>query len=200
MAKNGKHFGAFTLSDYTGNSEFRLFGDEYHKMKKWLTKDYFIVVSGEHSASRYDANKFYTNIKSIAYLPDIHETNLVNHVKIVLTNSDLSDKADEHIEVESTLPIADVALDIDVDAPLENEELSSAPLVFKTKGTDLISHLTSLFKDYPGETPVFVNFIDVDDNLNISLLKSEGVEYKAEFRQKLKDLGVDFKEKLNGNW
>ena len=200
MAKNGKHFGAFTLSDYTGNSEFRLFGDEYHKMKQWLTKDYFIVVSGEHSASRYDANKFYTNIKSIAYLPDIHETNLVNHVKIVLTNSDLSDKADEHIEVESTLPIADVGLDIDVDAPLENEELSSAPLVFKTKGTDLISHLTSLFKDYPGETPVFVNFIDVDDNLNISLLKSEGVEYKAEFRQKLKDLGVDFKEKLNGNW
>ena len=185
MSKQGKHFGIFTLSDYFGSIEFRVFGQEYHEIKQWLTKDYFIIVKGNHSPSRFDQNKFYSNITGVQYLPDFAGQELVNRVEIVLTNTDLSEISPELIDEDIEK--------IDIEDNLEIIQGAG----IKAKGVELVTNLQELFAANKGDVPVYVNFMDLDDELTITLMSRIGVNYTVEFRNRLKELGVDFKESLN---
>ena len=67
----------------------------------------------------------------------------------------------------------------------------------KAKGVELVTNLQELFAANKGDVPVYVNFMDLDDELTITLMSRIGVNYTVEFRNRLKELGVDFKESLN---
>ncbi len=47
MTKTGKNFGRFKLEDYNSTHEFVLFGKDYENFRKYLFKDYYLMVRGK---------------------------------------------------------------------------------------------------------------------------------------------------------
>src|SRR6056297_139953 len=45
VSKNNKHYGRFTLQDYTDSYEFFLFGKDYQEFRKFLYQDYALLVN-----------------------------------------------------------------------------------------------------------------------------------------------------------
>lgn len=51
LTKKGEPFGIFTLEDYSGSYEFRLYSRDYMKFKNVIEKDYFLFLRGKISKS-----------------------------------------------------------------------------------------------------------------------------------------------------
>lgn len=56
VSKNGKPWGMFTLEDYYGSYEFRLFGRDYESFMKYLNAGYFLLIRASIQ-ERYSFNK-----------------------------------------------------------------------------------------------------------------------------------------------
>lgn len=58
ISKTGKPFGSFALEDFTGTHEFSLFGEEYIKLKSFLSDNYPVILVGKIAArwQRKDQN------------------------------------------------------------------------------------------------------------------------------------------------
>ena len=90
MSKQGKPFGFFTIEDYSGNYEFRLFGDEYLKVKPFMESNMMVMINGyikrfipwKGAEERIEAK-----IKEIKLLPDVMESESKSvAIKMPLTN------------------------------------------------------------------------------------------------------------------
>ena len=49
VSKAGKGWALFTIEDYGDSNEFRIFGEEYLKMKHFLVPNSFLFVRANHS-------------------------------------------------------------------------------------------------------------------------------------------------------
>jgi len=69
-AKNGSLFGVLTLEDYTGSMDFRLFKENYLKMKHMMVTGNLLMVRARVEASRYNENQININIHDMMLLED----------------------------------------------------------------------------------------------------------------------------------
>jgi DNA polymerase-3 subunit alpha len=73
MTKNGKPFGVMTLSDYSGDQEFAMFGKDYIDFKSKIQANYAVLVTGDIKPKFYDENQFEFKIKAIELLSFLHD-------------------------------------------------------------------------------------------------------------------------------
>jgi DNA polymerase-3 subunit alpha len=68
--KNGSLFGVMTLEDYSGAMDFRLFKENYLKMRHMLVVGNNLMVRAVVEPNRYDENSLNINIRDISLLED----------------------------------------------------------------------------------------------------------------------------------
>jgi DNA polymerase-3 subunit alpha len=68
IGKNGKPWGAFTLEDYTGAYEFRIYGKEYENWLKFMQQGYFLLVKATVQERFNNANELEVKVKQINLL------------------------------------------------------------------------------------------------------------------------------------
>ncbi|MFI3316205.1 MAG: DNA polymerase III subunit alpha [Rikenellaceae bacterium] len=90
-SKTGKPFGKFTLEDYEGSHEFMLFGKDYENFRKYLYKDYFLLVKGRVEARRYNENMLNFNVKSMVQLSEYRDK-MIKNITIDVEIRSINDK------------------------------------------------------------------------------------------------------------
>ncbi len=68
--KNGAFFGVFSLEDFTGTMDLRLFSENYLRMKHMLVVGNNLFIKARVEVSRFDENKLNLNINQIMLLED----------------------------------------------------------------------------------------------------------------------------------
>jgi DNA polymerase III subunit alpha len=69
--KNGKPFGKFYLEDYTGNTSFMLFGEDYLKFKNFLNIGWFLFIEGAVVKNNWGQQNLEMKIRNIDLLNEI---------------------------------------------------------------------------------------------------------------------------------
>ena len=72
ISKNGKEFGSFVLEDYTGKSDFILFGEDYMKFRNYLERGKNLFVCGSFR-KRFNREEFEFRIDKIMLLETIKQ-------------------------------------------------------------------------------------------------------------------------------
>lgn len=72
VSKLGKQFGTFFIEDYTGKSEFMLFGDDYAKYSQFLEKGRNLYITGSFR-QRFNRAEFEFRIDRITMLENIKQ-------------------------------------------------------------------------------------------------------------------------------
>ena len=86
--RNGKPFGRFKLEDYSGQHEFALFDKDYENFRKFLFKDYFLLIKGSVRPRPYNKDEYEAKITSMQMLGDVLDS--VNELTISLHINDIS--------------------------------------------------------------------------------------------------------------
>jgi DNA polymerase-3 subunit alpha len=68
IGKNGKPWGAFTLEDYTGTYDFRVYGKDYENFMKFMQTGYFLMVKASVQERYGNAAELEVKIKQINLL------------------------------------------------------------------------------------------------------------------------------------
>lgn len=69
--KTGKPFGRFYLEDYTGNTSFMLFGEDYLKFKNFLNIGWFLFIEGTVVKNSWGQQNFEMKIRNMDLLNEI---------------------------------------------------------------------------------------------------------------------------------
>jgi DNA polymerase-3 subunit alpha len=69
--KTGKPFGKFTLEDYTGNTSFVLFGEDYLKFRNFMNIGWFVFVEGTVVKNSWGQQNIEFKIRNIDLLNEI---------------------------------------------------------------------------------------------------------------------------------
>lgn len=69
--KTGKPFGKFYLEDYTGNTSFMLFGEDYLKFKNFLNVGWFVFVEGAVVRNNWGQQNLEMKIRNMDLLNEI---------------------------------------------------------------------------------------------------------------------------------
>ncbi len=69
--KNGAFFGTFTLEDYTGSMDIRLFSEMYLKFKHMLVPGNKLFIKAKVEASRYNESLINLNVKDVSLLGEV---------------------------------------------------------------------------------------------------------------------------------
>ncbi len=94
VTKSNKAFGRFTLEDYNGSYQFALFGKDYENLRKYLHKDYFLMIRGKVVSRMYNEDELETRITSVMQLSEAQET----MVKEILLTMPLEEITKESID------------------------------------------------------------------------------------------------------
>ncbi len=97
VSKQGKPFGFFTIEDYSGNYEFRLFGDDYLRFKPYMQSNLMVMINGfvkRFTPWQGAEERIEAKIKDIKLLPDVME----DMSKSVMVQMPLSEVSPENIE------------------------------------------------------------------------------------------------------
>lgn len=86
--KGGKPFGRFKLEDYSGQSEFVLFDKDYENFRKYLFKDYFLLVRGSVRPRMYNKDIYEAKITSMQMLGEALDT--IGEITITLNINDIN--------------------------------------------------------------------------------------------------------------
>ncbi len=88
VTKNGKNFGILHLEDFTGKSEFALFGEDYVKFSNYLEKGLIVMLEGTFK-SRYNTEQYEFKVSKL---------HLLETVKTTLTKQLIIDIAPEFLD------------------------------------------------------------------------------------------------------
>ncbi len=69
--KTGKPFGKFYLEDYSGNTSFMLFGEDYLKFKNFLNLGWFLFIEGVVVKNNWGQQNLETKIRTIDLLNEL---------------------------------------------------------------------------------------------------------------------------------
>ncbi len=89
--KTGKPFGSFVLEDYSDSVEIALFGEDYVKLKHFLTEGYFLQVRGVVGERFKQKDNWEFKVQSISLLSDLRDK-LVKCLTIQLPLTEVSDE------------------------------------------------------------------------------------------------------------
>lgn len=123
VSKNGKGWASFTVEDFTDSNDFRMFGEEYLKMRHFLIPNSFIhakVFIKDGYTNRETGRKSdpRTQFNSIQQLQDVMETN----AKKLTINLDINEVAEARVqEIKNILDqhLGDAKLHFQVFEPSE---------------------------------------------------------------------------------
>jgi len=90
-SKNGAFFGVFSLEDFTGNIEMRLFSENYLRLKHLLVVGNILFIKVRVESSRYDENKLNINITQMMLLEDAMNK-IIKKLILILKPLDINDK------------------------------------------------------------------------------------------------------------
>lgn len=118
ISKNGKPWGFFTLEDYNGAHEFRLFSDDYLSFKQFMTDEWMILVTGTVQRRRTFGDSTVDpgsefKISKIEMLADSREKRL-GRLCINLNLEELDDKWVETFDKITTEYKGPVGITIDI--------------------------------------------------------------------------------------
>jgi DNA polymerase-3 subunit alpha len=68
VSKNGKPWGSFTLEDYTGTYDFRLFGKDYENLMKFMQTGYYLLVKATVQERYNNPAELEVKVKQITLL------------------------------------------------------------------------------------------------------------------------------------
>jgi DNA polymerase-3 subunit alpha len=140
ISKNGKPWGAFTLEDYTGTYDFRLYGKDYENFMKFMQAGHFLLIKASVQERYNNVNELEVKIKQINLLGNARD-----NLKYFTVN----------------IPVAEIS-------PVFAEEMSSVvknnpgKIEFRVKFIDEQKHISvDLFsrKYRIGITPEMLSFV-----------------------------------------
>lgn len=87
-SKNGKPWGSFTLNDFSGSYEIRVFGPAYMDFKNYFNNGYFLFVRGKAQTREWpkDSTEVEFKITKVELLADIKE----KMIKAIVLNLDVN--------------------------------------------------------------------------------------------------------------
>jgi len=97
ITRKGTPFGSFELEDYSGASKFFLFGEDYLKMKHFLSIGNFIYAKGRIQQRKYREDEKEFKIQSLELLTDIREK-LAQGVALSVSAKSVTDQLIEEVE------------------------------------------------------------------------------------------------------
>ncbi|MDR1130776.1 MAG: DNA polymerase III subunit alpha, partial [Prevotellaceae bacterium] len=74
VSKNGKPWGQFTLEDYTGTYDFRVFGKDYEQFMKFMQQGYFLLVKATVQERYNSPGELEVKIKQINLLGNARDS------------------------------------------------------------------------------------------------------------------------------
>ncbi|MEO6405815.1 MAG: DNA polymerase III subunit alpha [Ferruginibacter sp.] len=83
LTKNGKNFGILHLEDFTGKSEFALFGEDYVRFSNYLEKGLIVMLEGNFK-SRYNTEQYEFKVSKLHLLETV-KTSLTKQLIIEVT-------------------------------------------------------------------------------------------------------------------
>lgn len=86
--RNGKPFGRFKIEDYTGQHEFALFDKDYENFRKYLFKDYFLLIRGSVKPRPYNKDEYEAKLTSMQMLGDTLDS--INELTLNLSINEIS--------------------------------------------------------------------------------------------------------------
>jgi DNA polymerase-3 subunit alpha len=100
VTKTGRQFGSFFVEDYTGKSEFMLWGDDYVKYSQFLEKGKNLFITGAFR-TRFNKSEFEFKVDRITMLENIKQTltrHLVMELEARLVNEKLLTFLQENVK------------------------------------------------------------------------------------------------------
>jgi DNA polymerase III subunit alpha len=95
--KNGKPYGFFTVEDYSGPFEMRLFSDDYVNFSKYMIDGFFLLIKGKFK-SRFKQNEnFEFKVQSIHLLSDLKDK-FVESVELQMHLSTLDEQLIDNLD------------------------------------------------------------------------------------------------------
>ncbi len=95
MTKTGKNFGRFKLEDYNSTHEFVLFGKDYENFRKYLFKDYYLMVRGKVQPRPYrkegETEQLEFKIVGMMQLQEVRDT-MIKELHLQLSINDLTER------------------------------------------------------------------------------------------------------------
>ena len=140
--RNGKPFGRFKLEDYSGQHEFALFDKDYENFRKFLFKDYFLLIKGSVRPRPYNKDEYEAKITSMQMLGDVLDS--VNELTISLHINDIS--PDMTAELSERIAATKGKINLRVKVIDSREGVSLAFFRVSTRWTltqELVSYLES---------------------------------------------------------
>jgi DNA polymerase-3 subunit alpha len=78
ISKSGKPFGSFTLEDFTESHEIVLFGEDYVRLKQYMSDGYFVYVRGKVQERYYQPAELEFKVSSMGLLSELRDKSLKN--------------------------------------------------------------------------------------------------------------------------
>jgi DNA polymerase III subunit alpha len=89
VTKTGKPFGIMHIEDFSGKSDFALFGEDYVKFSNYLDKGTIVMLEGAFR-TRYNSEVYQFNISKLHLLETVKQT-LTKEVKIDIQPQDINE-------------------------------------------------------------------------------------------------------------
>ncbi|HZH54396.1 MAG TPA: DNA polymerase III subunit alpha [Sphingobacteriaceae bacterium] len=153
--KNGKPFGRFVLEDYGDSQEIAVFGDDYVKVKSYLTQGYFVQVKGKIHERFRQPNNWGFSVTSIQLL------------------SELRDKYAKSLTLQIPLQALTAEMHEKIRQMVANNEDSMG-----TKNCQLKFRIYDMEEEYSIDLPSKSVRIYPDDAFIASLRNLEGISYR----------------------
>ncbi|MDR1339406.1 MAG: DNA polymerase III subunit alpha [Prevotellaceae bacterium] len=98
VSKNGKPWGQFSLEDYTGTYDFRVFGKDYEQFMKFMQQGYFLLVKATVQERYNSPGELEVKIKQINLLGNARDS-----IKSFTLNLPVSEVSQAFVEKISTV-------------------------------------------------------------------------------------------------
>ncbi len=121
--RSGKPFGRFRIEDYSGQHEFALFDKDYENFRKYLFKDYFLLIRGSVRPRPYRNDEYEAKITGIQMLGDAMDAiteltitlpvgDITSEVTASLAEHVISSKGKINLRIKVVDPHEDVSLNL----------------------------------------------------------------------------------------
>ncbi len=144
ISKNGKEFGSFVLEDYTGKSDFILFGEDYMKFKIYLERGKNLFVCGSFR-KRFNREEFEFRPEKIMLLETIKQV-LTKQVIIDVEARFLNDDMVRFIERNVKNHPGRAGLKFQVSEPKNNWKIG---MYMPDNGFEMNDELASFLTEQP---------------------------------------------------
>lgn len=145
MSKNGNNYLIFSLEDFDGNREFKLFNRDFLNYRHFFDHPgAMVMVSLRYQPTFYDPEKFETKISRVELLSEIRD-NSVNHITIHLPIEDITESMLTDLEKTLTTHSGKTAVHILIEDFTENYNVQlRAKKIYVQFSTALVKSIENL--------------------------------------------------------